>query len=173
MSQKERKAIAGTYAPNESKLDDLPWAWFGNMFSFGSLKNLVNANPQGISDAMDCIPETGEVSEENYIEYTKLFAKAFSRSARNGTLATVSRFLAMKRPDVFTVVNSGNRKGICAAFGVTQSSLGITTYWQDIIMPMQVSPWWLHDRPTSRLEGRIWDARAALIDSIYYIPVGT
>lgn len=43
-------------------------------------------------------------------------------------------------------------------------------YWEGVVVPMQNSPWWLHPRPREALDGRIWDNRAALMDSIYYDP---
>jgi hypothetical protein len=48
--------------------------------------------------------------------------------------------------------------------------LNVSSYWEQIIVPIQLSLWWKHERPRGPLAGRIWDNRAALVDCIYYDP---
>lgn len=170
MQLDERKAIAGTYGSKEPQLGGLNWAWFGSMFGQGDFKNLINQSPQGLSTALEHIPTEGEVTEAQFDAFTHDFEQAFQGKSRTGGVPTASRLLAMKRPDVFVAVNRANDKGICAAFGVAYSTLSLQNYWERIIVPIQLSPWWLHARPRKALEGRIWDNRAALLDSIYYEP---
>jgi len=170
MSEFERKAIAGTYGNKEKRLDDLNWAWFGTMFGQGDFKNLINNSPEQLSAALDHIPADGDVSEEHFNSFRHLFDLSFQEKAHRGGVATASRLLAMKRPDCFAGVNNANRHGICEAFGSAPSTLSLGNYWERIVIPMQNSPWWLHARPRAAQAGRIWDNRAALMDSIYYDP---
>jgi hypothetical protein len=76
----------------------------------------------------------------------------------------------MKRPDIFVCLSSANKRGLCDAFGVRFSTVNISNYWESIIIPIQLSPWWLHEMPEGPLERRIWYNRAALLDYIYYDP---
>lgn len=170
MSQYERKAIAGTYGSKEPQLDDLEWPWFGAMFGQGDFKNLVNESPALLSRALQNIPLDGDVSEAQFDAFVRHFDLAFEGKAHKGGVATASRLLAMKRPDVFVGLNDANRAGISQAFGTAPTTLKLNNYWERVIIPMQNSPWWLRPRPRAALTGRIWDNRAALIDSIYYNP---
>lgn len=170
MSPYERKAIAGTYGTKERQLDGLNWPWFGTMFGQGDFKNLVNESPELLSKALQHVPLDGDVSEAQFDTFVRHFDFAFKGKAHKGGIATASRLLAMKRPDVFVGLNNANRKGICDAFGTAPTTLNPGNYWGRVIVPMQNSPWWLHPRPRDMLAGRIWDNRAALMDSIYYDP---
>lgn len=170
MSQHERKAIAGTYGSRQAQLDDLQWAWFGNMFGQGDFKNLVNESPELLSEALQNIPSDGDVSHSQFAAFVHYFDLAFKGKAHKGGVATASRLLAMKRPDIFVCLNNANRIGISDAFGSAPTTLNLRNYWERIVIPMQSCSWWLHSRPRDALDGRIWDNRAALMDSIYYDP---
>jgi hypothetical protein len=170
MSQYERKAIAGTYGSKEARLDDLNWAWFGTMFGQGDFKNLVNESPKGLSKALQNIPLDGEVEEAQFDAFAQDFDMAFKGKAHKGRVATASRLLVMKRPDVFVGLNRANQVGISKAFGTAPTTLTLSNYWERIVVPMQNCPWWVHPRPREALAGRVWDNRAALMDSIYYDP---
>lgn len=171
MTLSERKAITGTYGSKEDRLGDLDWAWFGNMVGQGDFKNLVNRSPRLLSAALDHIPVEGDVSEEQFQAFVQDFNRAFRNKTHKGGVATASRLLVMKRPDFFVGVNKANRRGICDAFGVAHTTLSLENYWERIVIPMQSSAWWLQARPRGKLTGRIWDNRAALLDSIYYEPI--
>jgi HKD family nuclease len=166
----QRKAIAGTYGTVEPQFEDLEWAWFGTMAGQGDFKNLVNESPERLSEALDQIPVEGEVSKEHFDAFAIAFNSAFEGKSHIGGVPTASRLLAMKRPDFFVGVTGANREGICAAFGSAPSTLSLDNYWSRIVTPMQNSPWWCATRPRTALAGRVWDNRAALLDSIYYDP---
>lgn len=170
MSRRERKAIAGTYGRKEPKLDDLEWLWFGTMSGQGDFTNLVNESPKLLSEALDHIPADGDVSEDQFFAFSQDFDLAFENKTHKGGVATASRLLVMKRPDFFVGLNNANRQGLCNAFGSAPTTLNLGNYWERIVIPMQNSPWYLHVRPRGALDGRIWDNRAALLDSIYYEP---
>lgn len=170
MSQYERKAIAGTYGAKEPQLDDLEWPWFGTMSGQGDFKNLVNESPGLLSKALQNIPLDGDVLEAQFDAFVRHFDLAFKGKTHKGGVATASRLLAMKRPDVFVGLNKANRVGISKAFGTAPTTLNLGNYWERVVVPMQNSPWWLHPRPRDALAGRIWDNRAALMDSIYFDP---
>lgn len=170
MNALERKAIAGTYAPRETGLDGIDWGWFGSMCGQGDFKNLVNEPSELLSRALDHIPTTEEVTEDQYDAFIEDFNEAFKGKDHKGGIATASRLLTMKRPDQFVAVNDANRRGICNAFGVAHSTLRPDNYWERIVVPTMSTMWWQYPRPRDGLEGPIWDNRAAFLDSIYYTP---
>jgi len=170
MGRDERRAIAGTYGSKELTLDELPWPWFGTMFGQGDFKTLVNEEPDMLSVALDEIPFKGNLHEQAYAAFVTHFQKAFQNKSHKGGVATASRLLAMKRPDVFVCLNNANKQGLCDALGVAYTTVSVSNYWERIVVPIQLSPWWGHERPRDPLAGRIWDNRAALLDCIYYDP---
>lgn len=142
MSREERQAIAGTYRVTKKALGNLPWCYFGSMLGHGDFQNLVNETPRWLSNALDSIPLSGEIQRRDYDSFVKLFQRAFRDKAHKGQVATASRLLAMKRPDVFACISSANRIGLCNAFGVALTTVSLTNYGEQIVVPIQLSPWW-------------------------------
>jgi len=171
MTEGQRKAIAGTYARNETKPSDIPnldWAWFGSMVGAGVFKGLVKSSPEGLSVALDVIPRTGIITEVDYEEFKKKFLNSFEDTERKGGLATASRLLALKRPDYFMCVDSANRRKLSEAIGIKMSHITLDSYWSHVIRPILCSAWWNSSRPSDDLDGRIWDSRMACIDAFCY-----
>ena len=171
MNHDERRAIAGTYGPKEPQLDGHDWAWFGTMFGHGDFKNLVNQSPAMLSTALDRIPLSGDVTEAQYNLFAADFRTAFAGKSHVGGVATGSRLLALKRPDRFVAVNKANQVPLCAALSVAPTTLSLDNYWNSIAVPIAMSDWWNHPRPSTRPGARIWDNRAALLDSLFYEPI--
>lgn len=163
MEADERRELAGMVDGNK-------WGLFGSMWGHGDFRHRVNQTPGGISRAIACIPPTGEVSEEDYDRYVSAFQRAFDGAAHGAGLASATRLLAMKRPDVFVPFNARNKDRLCAAFGVPKTTTKMNNYWRRIIAPLQLVPWWRSPRPMQEIEARIWDGRAALLDAIFYEP---
>ena len=171
MTEGQRKAIAGTYARNETKPPEVPnldWAWFGSMVGAGVFKGLVKSSPEGLSAAMAMIPRTGIVNETDFDGFKRKFVDSFEDAERGGGVATASRLLALKRPDYFVCVDSANKRKLSEAIGIRVSHINLDSYWSHIIRPLLCSPWWTSTRPSDDLEGRIWDSRMACIDAFCY-----
>lgn len=169
LTQTQRKAIAGTLGNKEDNPGSLDWGLFGHMFGFGILKRKINDNATEISDAMDCIPPAGPVTEDDYNMFAERYEQAFHGESRVGGIASASRLLAMKRPDYFVCFDKANRNGLSAHFGIAASAVTLETYWANLIEPITLSPWWRSPRPSGP-EGKIWDGRAALLDALFYEP---
>ncbi|WP_343664998.1 phospholipase D family protein [Paraburkholderia tropica] len=166
----DRKRIAGTAGKTIADRDKVDWAWFGAMSSSGSFANVVIERPEGLSDALECIPFAGPVSQEDYERFVDKFLATFVDASRSGGIATGTRLLAMKRPDQFVCVDGPNKRGICAHFGQARTTLKLENYWERIVEPIRQTRWWLEPRPLDRTERRIWDGRAAMLDAIHYDP---
>jgi HKD family nuclease len=172
LSEDEWKAIAGVIGERqkqESGLDSLDWGWFGSMKGMGDFANRIREHDAWLARAVDSIPRHGEVSREQYDAFCEHFLKAFEHSSRTGGVPTATRLLAMKRPDTFVCVSKPNTAGLSKALGFPRTTLGLENYWERVIEPIRLSPWYNAARPSGP-DAEIWDGRAAMLDAIYYAP---
>jgi hypothetical protein len=170
MNGGERRVIAGL----AESAPGLPggvtdWKLFGSMSGMGDFANRVKDNDAHLSEALDAIPPTGEVTQAEYDQFVKAFRAAFKNSTRVGGVATASRLLAMKRPDWFVCVDSKNRKDLAADLGYSYSTLELDDYWEKVIVPVTQGAWWQTPRPASARKA-IWGGHTAFLDSLYYPP---
>ncbi len=167
IDKEKRKQIAGTvgkYNPEKSN-DKFDWAWFGSMVGAGHFKQTINTNNKFISHALDCIPQMGEIKYQDYLNYIENFKQAFPEGGDG--IATATRLLAIKRPDIFVCLDGPNKENLCADFGI-KKSLNYEEYWNEIIMRIQDSIWWQSDKPTQEEELQAWQGRVAMMDVIFY-----
>jgi hypothetical protein len=160
----ERSFIAGIPYKNGYSLEYEDWGCFGSMMGAGTFKNKIRTNNKLVSEALDEIPLYGEVTEEHYNKYKDIFAEVFPG---NG-IATLSRLLAMKRPDIFYCITKANKKAFCNGYDVTFSHITYDSYWDLIVTKVINSEWWQHPKPTSSQEAKISEARAAFVDAFCY-----
>jgi len=158
-----RKTIAGL--PND--FND-HWGWFGSMKGAGYFHSAVNNNNYHLSAALDFIPFDGAVTRESYESYIKEFIKAFSEGKHG--IAVATRLLALKRPDYFVCLDSKNRAQLCKDFGIKQTAMTYDRYWEDVVCRIVDSVWWNEPKPTEKKAARVWSARAAMLDAIFYSP---
>lgn len=74
----------------------------------------------------------------------------------------------MKRPDIFVCLDKKNKSALCRDFGIIQSKMGYERYWDDIVVRIYDSDWWLNPNPKDKIELKVSEARAAFLDSLYY-----
>ena len=163
MDETDRKAIAGILGTK----DGIDWDWFGSMKGAGVFKKHIISNNEDISNALDKIPPNGDVTKNNYEEFLSIFKKIFPDG---NWIATSSRLLAMKRPDVFICLDSKNKKKLCDEFGISSSNMTYERYWEEIINRIIDSVWWNSPEPKNKIEKEIWKGRSALLDALYYEP---
>lgn len=164
LADDERKFIAGI--PNNLPVDnDVDWGYFGSMKGAGIYKNRIITNDSNISKALDEIPFSGQITKIHY----QRFLENYKRTFEGNYLATATRLLAMKRPDTFVCLDSKNKSALCKDFGITQAGINYERYWDEIIERIYDSNWWLNPEPKNKPEQSISDARAAFLDSLYYV----
>jgi HKD family nuclease len=154
----ERKGVAGFGPENE-----VMWHWFGAMSGAGYYKQAINNSPSAISKALDEIPLQGEVTKSQYDAFSKKFTNAF----QHGGVATATRLLAMKRPDVFLCMTKQNSRRLSVEFGIPKN-VSLENYWDRIVLRIRDAIWWNSSIPHSVQEKEIWRARAAFLDSLFY-----
>lgn len=164
LDENERKFIAGI--PNKLPVDkDIDWGYFGSMKGAGLFKNRIIENDINISNGIDEIPLAGQITKIHY----QRFLDYYTKSLDGNYLATATRLLAMKRPDVFVCLDNKNKSNLCRDFDVVKLGLDYERYWDDIILRIYDSDWWQNPKPKDKRERAVSDSRAAFLDSLYYV----
>ncbi len=136
--------------------------WFGAMGNARRFKSRLNNDPGSLDAALDKIPLTEALDRSAFDSFTMNY------KWRGSGVGSASRLLAMKRPDLFMCIDSKNRPQVAKAFDLSTSSLqNFDGYW-NLLQRIWKCPWWRTGKPKLLLEQRIWKARVALLDSIYY-----
>lgn len=160
----KRKAVAGIF---KESIDEIDWLHFGSMMGAGYFKNKIINNDKNILKALDQIPLKGNITKYHYSNFISYFCKSFTSGSH---IATSTRLLAIKRPDVFVCFDSKNKRNLCNAFGIKMSGMTYVRYWEEIIERIFDSQWWQKPAPRNELELQISSGRSAMLDSIYYDP---
>ncbi len=160
----ERKFIAGL--PNKLDLEGAEYAaYFGSMKGAGKFKNRINENDPFISKALDHIPLHGQITKRQFLNYVK----DFKQTLPGNYIATATRLLCIKRPDIFICFDSQNQKALCEDFNISKSQMDFSRYWDDIIERIFDCNWWQNPTPETETQSKVSAARAAFLDSLYYI----
>ena len=111
-----------------------------------------------ISNAIDEVPLVGQITKAHYLRFLNHYQKALSGNA----LATATRLLAMKRPDIFICLDSKNKSALCRDFEIVQSGLSYERYWDEIIERIFDSQWWINPQPKTKQDKKKIEAAEAL-----------
>jgi hypothetical protein len=117
------------------------------------------------SRAIESIPVSGPVSAAAWARFVRGYTTAFKPTA----LATASRLLALRRPDLFLSANLRSRKVLEQTLGMQVRNLD--DYWH-LHQVMWSWPWARAPKPKGKQMRRNWDARVALLDVLFYLPPG-
>lgn len=156
-----RKAIAGTY---NGLNDNNDWLFFGSMKGAGRFKQRIGDNDNNISLALDQIPLSGQITRLHFDEYMRYFLKQSDIQP----IATATRLLALKRPDIFLCFDNKNRKNLCETFEIRNAGMTLDRYWDEIIERIFDSEWWVNPKPRNEIEQRVRNNRSAMLDSLFY-----
>ncbi len=172
----ERKAIAGTIrseADSKSLLRQhrttVDFGIFGSMSASGVFRRHVTdkKGALALSRAVDAVPLTGAVTAKHYGKFIEEFTRTLDFE---NPLATSSRLLAMKRPDVFVCVTSGNERGLAEMLGMKVADMTVQTYWDQVIEPIHKAPWHQAPEPADATDHELWRGRVALLDLAFAEP---
>ena len=132
----------------------------------GYFQQAINNNNEHLSNALEKIPLTGEVSKAQFDAFIEEYLKAFP-NGRHG-IGTSSRLLALKRPDYFICVDSKNRDKLTEKFDIRKSGLNYDRYWYEIVGRLIDTHWWKSAPPSDPIELEAWQGRAAMLDALFY-----
>ena len=165
LPEEARMGIAGIPMAGQ-EMETSEWRWFGHMPFVPQYHEAITRQTRAVSDALDAIPSRGRLTFRHYEAYWERFLKAFPEGKGHG-LATFSRLLSMKRPDVFVCCNGKNVKALCDDFGIPLPDRhDYQSYWDEIVCRIKDSPWWRIQCPAERMQARVWRGRAAMLDCI-------
>lgn len=163
-----KKLIAGT---NDTHFNlefnqNIDGKIFGIMSAAGKFANRINNEDEHIGNALDKIPLTGEITEDQYNQYINEFRIAFDNYNSMGVgIAVTTRLLAMKRPDFFICLNSANDEAKRQIFN--RRGINTINYWETVINPLHNMNWY-KSQPSNQSNIFIWDTRAAILDTLMY-----
>ncbi len=164
MSSLARKQIAGI-VKNDENDNTLDWMYFGHMAS-PRFKKRISDEYKNISKALEFIPLEGNISKDDYLNYIDYFQK---NSNYGYGIPTISRFLTMKRPDVFFCLTGGNEELLYKDFGIKKiKRKEYERYWDEIIQRIHESEWFNSPKPINEEEKRLWENRVAMLDAVFY-----
>jgi hypothetical protein len=134
--------------------------YFGRMTGAGYFKQLVSDQPTAIARHLDRVPLSGAVSEADVARYFEGML-----AIRGVSLATGSRLLCVKRPDLFLPFNGANKRRIREVFGPVPEKLA---GYLDLHLRIWSLRWIDSVPPTETSQLRVWTARVALLDALLY-----
>lgn len=120
---------------------------------------------KGIYRALENIPLTGEVTKEMFDNYVNDFLK-ITKIQNSRTIIT--RFLAMKRPDVFVCLSSKNEE-VLEFLGLEQKTVSIQKYWEKVCSRAQKTLW--YNTPIQEIKAEetdIFKYKMAMLDALCY-----
>lgn len=163
LNEEWRKKIAGI--PNDSVFEEeeLDWKWFGSMVGAGWFKKEIISGEK-IGKAIDLIPVYGSITRDVYEEYCDVFRAVCGENP----LATATRLLAIKRPDIFVCVDSKNILKLSEALNIPANKITLDTYWSSVVMRIQRSVWYNDKTPKRGVELDLFNNRVAMLDCFYY-----
>lgn len=82
-------------------------------------------------------------------------------------LASATRLLAMKRPDVFICINNRNNEGLSKMLGMTKPQINLENYWECVVKPFISSEWEAQGK-NSTIGQEYYPFRIALLDALFY-----
>jgi len=151
MPREQRRLIAGWGGSGRHYL--------GNMKGAGYFKQLVLESPQVIAENLDRIPMDGLVSINQLQGYLGAMLQL-----RGVAIATATRLLAVKRPDCFLPVTGRSRQQIRQTLGHPATQKG----YVDLHKYIWSLLWFAAPKPVDAKEQRVWHARVALLDVLFY-----
>jgi hypothetical protein len=152
MSEGDRKLVAGW--------GDRTSGYYGRMQGAGYFKNLTREHPAEIGKHLDKIPLSGEVTMAQARTYLSGIM-----GVHGVALGAATRLLCMKRPDLFLPANNASLVNIALAFGRTPNTVD---KYLALVERIWAFPWFSAPKPKEASEQRIWNARVALLDAIFY-----
>ncbi len=172
MSENDRLTYAGKHTNNHNYIEyDFDVEWFASTKGAKVFHILLAERAEDFEQALNYIPLTGDVTPEQYRNFTCAYKSIFSRYKKNKSegekapLAAATRLLAMRRPDQFIALTNAKLEVLCQGLGLIKfNSFDFESYWQELIATIRTCAWWHQEQPASESELKIWRARVILID---------
>ncbi len=167
-----RQALAGTIKRmRDTPADGVDWHLFGHMREGrGPFRALLQQKDSEklhlLSHALDAIPMQGAVTASHYQQFSERYRPLHGAVANPG-ISTVTRLLALKRPDVFMPITAANLSGMARCLGLRAQKPRLEDYGHTMAQlknQFQIKPTDLIDLTTE--EGIAGFSPMALLDAV-------
>lgn len=164
MDYADRKIVAGM-GDKDSLFEN---GWFGSIDGTGVGKHINKHHPHVFSEGLDHIPFKGKITKEHYDFYIETYEEHIKNNnfSRTPSITSLSRFLAVKRPDFFVSLNSKNYEQLAAAIGFKKKN-SKENYWELMKLIHQL-PWYKAKVSKTDDDYLIWKYRVAMLDAIFF-----
>lgn len=164
MDYADRKIIAGV----DDKASLFVNGWFGSINGTGVGKHINQHHPHVFSEGLDHIPFKGEITKKHYDLYIEAYEEHIKNNnfSRTPSIITLSRFLAVKRPDFFVSLNNKNYKQLAATMEFKKKNTK-ENYWELMQLIHQL-PWYKAKVSKTDDDYLIWKYRVAMLDAIFF-----
>lgn len=169
MKPDDHLRIAGLASAKMCAEDEIDWNLFGSMSigdAFGKpYGDLIKMQPDAVSKALAHIPLGRPVTKDDWKAYWEALKASLPDEGKGLGRAGATRLVCMKRPDYFVSVNNRSATKLAMQLDVSKGELAdVEKYWDTVIVPMMMTPWWTKDCPIASEQADVWDFRAALLD---------
>ncbi len=179
--EEDRLAFAGKHTNNhDHSVYNFDVEWFASTKGAKVFHLLLQQKPADFDQALSYIPLEGDVTPEQYENFSKAYQHIFSShtdekpSGEKAPLAAATRLLAMRRPDQFIALTNAKIDILCQGFSIPKfNNFDFNSYWQDMIGTLRTFAWWHQAEPTQANELKIWQARAILVDLFLFADENT
>ena len=179
--EEDRLAFAGKHTNNhDHSVYNFDVEWFASTKGAKVFHLLLQQKPADFDQALSYIPLDGDVTPEQYENFSKAYQHIFSShtdekpSGEKAPLAAATRLLAMRRPDQFIALTNAKIDILCQGFSIPKfNNFDFNSYWQDMIGTLRTFAWWHQAEPTQANELKIWQARAILVDLFLFADENT
>lgn len=177
-SEDEQKAVAGIVANIGDGIEN--WQFFGSTSANGHFKTKLKDKKivKRLSDAIDLIPLEGNVNKDIYDKYVKTMKNVLGM---NDPVTICTRFLALKRPDLFVCMAGRTSKNegqstiskLLEMLGEKvkkSTTISLNNYWDKVVENIRNSKWYKETMRVDAdiIEKRVYQYRAAMLDGLCY-----
>lgn len=146
-----------------------PYGLLGHVAASGKFREFMTNSNFKDARRKSCKIINSIVSMELPLDMSALEKQLNALVALGPTMKVWSRILCVLRPDLFcTVASVSVRVNLGAVLDVPVESFKTPTGYIHLLKIVHNAPWFGVSRPKKSSEARIWDARAAFMDSVFY-----
>ena len=168
----ERFLIGGVADKNTIKEFGLDTELLGNMSGFPSFKKVLKNDAEGVQKLLRIIPANGRIDGWHFMQFSDGYRDLFAANGiKQAPIYPATRLLSMKRPDQFVCIHSNTDLSFYQALGTKElKKQDFQRYWDDIITPLQRTPWFKQDLPMDVAQLAIYRSRVCLLERILNQP---
>jgi len=170
MSVEDRLTFSGKHTnAHDTAVYKFDVQWFGSTKGAKAFHQVLLDCPALVDQALEHIPLTGDISDEQYHAFVTDFAAAFAAIDEKANLAPATRLLAMRRPDYFVSLSSSTISAYSHGLELSLSGNNdFTGYWKWLKKAVHQTHWWRSSEPEEQSEVFFWQHRALCLDLLLF-----